>query len=53
MTSRKKVQPPGAEKRIRLSDDLIWGVHPVLEALQREPGAWWRSSFTGKTQRQD
>jgi 23S rRNA (guanosine2251-2'-O)-methyltransferase len=38
MTSRKKVQPPGAEKRIRLSDDLIWGVHPVLEALQREPG---------------
>ena len=38
MTSRKKVPPQGAEQRIRLSDDLLWGVHPVAEALQREPG---------------
>lgn len=26
------------EKRIRLSDDLLWGVHPVLECLQQQPG---------------
>lgn len=25
------------ERRIRLSDDLLWGVHPVWESLQREP----------------
>ncbi|MBB5347652.1 23S rRNA (guanosine(2251)-2'-O)-methyltransferase RlmB [Desulfoprunum benzoelyticum] len=37
MRNQKKIQLQGAEKRIRLSDDLIWGVHPVVEALQREP----------------
>lgn len=26
-----------AEKTIRLSDDLIWGVHPVFEGLANEP----------------
>lgn len=25
------------EKRLRLSEDLLWGVHPVSEALQKEP----------------
>lgn len=25
------------EQRIRYSDDLIWGIHPVLEMLQNEP----------------
>jgi 23S rRNA (guanosine2251-2'-O)-methyltransferase len=35
--SRKEQQRHGIEKRIRISDDLIWGVHPVFEALQREP----------------
>ncbi len=25
------------EKRIKVSEDLIWGIHPVLEALQQEP----------------
>lgn len=29
--------PAMAEKRIRLSEDLIWGTHPVVEALTREP----------------
>lgn len=26
------------EKRIRLSEDMLWGVHPVFEALEKEPG---------------
>ena len=25
------------ERRLRISDDLIWGVHPVLETLKTEP----------------
>jgi len=25
------------EKRIRLSEDMLWGVHPVFEALEKEP----------------
>lgn len=25
------------ERKIRLSEDLLWGVHPVYEALQHEP----------------
>ncbi|PID75710.1 MAG: 23S rRNA (guanosine(2251)-2'-O)-methyltransferase RlmB [Deltaproteobacteria bacterium] len=36
----KKKQPAAGwrsgEKRIRLSDDLLWGVHPVYEALLQE-----------------
>jgi 23S rRNA (guanosine2251-2'-O)-methyltransferase len=27
----------GEEKRIRLSEDLLWGVHPVWEGLRQEP----------------
>lgn len=27
----------GSEKRFRVSDDLLWGTHPVVEALTREP----------------
>jgi 23S rRNA (guanosine2251-2'-O)-methyltransferase len=26
------------ERRIRLSDDLLWGIHPVMEALEKEAG---------------
>ena len=26
------------EKRIKLSEDMLWGVHPVFEALEKEPG---------------
>ncbi|MEN8198519.1 MAG: 23S rRNA (guanosine(2251)-2'-O)-methyltransferase RlmB [Thermodesulfobacteriota bacterium] len=26
----------GHERKIRISDDLLWGVHPVYEALERE-----------------
>ena len=35
---KDKPEPrPGSEKRIRLSDDLLWGTHPVFEALTKEP----------------
>lgn len=27
---------PG-EKRIRFSDDMLWGIHPVVEGLEKEP----------------
>jgi len=30
-------QKQSGEKSIRLSDDLIWGVHPVFEGLEKEP----------------
>lgn len=32
---REKSAP--GEKRIRLSDDLLWGVHPIFESLEKEP----------------
>jgi len=35
MSSRSKGKPGGG-KRIKLSEDLLWGVHPVLEALLKE-----------------
>lgn len=30
-----KKQP--MEKRIRVSEDLLWGIHPVIEGLEQEP----------------
>ncbi len=27
----------GNERKIRLSEDLLWGIHPVFEALEQEP----------------
>lgn len=30
-------QKPSGEKSIRLSEDLLWGVHPVFEGLEKEP----------------
>jgi len=41
-SSRQEPRPQadrgeGGEKRIRVSDDLLWGTHPVVEALTREP----------------
>ncbi len=30
-------QRQSGEKNIRISDDLIWGVHPVFEGLAKEP----------------
>ena len=37
MKAVKKEQQQGVERRIRLTEDLIWGVHPVFEALTQEP----------------
>ncbi|MBW2659956.1 MAG: 23S rRNA (guanosine(2251)-2'-O)-methyltransferase RlmB [Deltaproteobacteria bacterium] len=36
MNSRAKGKKSGRGKRIKLSEDLLWGVHPVLEALLTE-----------------
>lgn len=30
-------QKQSAEKNIRLSEDLLWGVHPIFEGLEKEP----------------
>ncbi|MFV0437177.1 MAG: 23S rRNA (guanosine(2251)-2'-O)-methyltransferase RlmB [Desulfopila sp.] len=35
--NRQQEKARTGEKRIRLSDDLLWGTHPVVEALSREP----------------
>ncbi|MFN2352922.1 MAG: 23S rRNA (guanosine(2251)-2'-O)-methyltransferase RlmB [Desulfopila sp.] len=38
MTKKKQGEQPNTrEKRIRFSDDLLWGAHPVFEALTKEP----------------
>lgn len=35
--NKKKEQPgKGNERKIRMSDDLLWGIHPVFEALEQE-----------------
>lgn len=31
-------QKRSGEKNIRFSEDLLWGVHPVFEGLEKEPG---------------
>ena len=33
---QKAENQQGTERRIRLTDDLLWGVHPVAEALENE-----------------
>lgn len=33
---RPQSDKPGSERRIKLSDDLLWGTHPVVEALTQE-----------------
>ena len=34
---KQRVQPrQGNERKIRMSDDLLWGIHPVFEALEQE-----------------
>ena len=35
--NRKREQTgKGNERKIRMSDDLLWGIHPVFEALEQE-----------------
>jgi len=38
MKKARKETRPAAEKRIKLTDDILFGTHPVVEALTREPG---------------
>lgn len=38
MRKREQSGRDPGEKRIRLSEDLLWGVHPIFEALEKEPG---------------
>jgi 23S rRNA (guanosine2251-2'-O)-methyltransferase len=33
----QRSQRPANEKRIKISEDLLWGTHPVVEALTHEP----------------
>ena len=33
----KKVEKQGQSRTLRLDEDLLWGTHPVFEALQQEP----------------
>lgn len=33
---RQEQQRQGSERRIKISDDLLWGTHPVVEALSQE-----------------
>ena len=37
LAKRQENPPPTIEKRIPLTDDLLWGVHPVYEALLETP----------------
>jgi len=37
MKKKSAASPSGRERRIKLSSDLLWGVHPVYEALEQEP----------------
>ncbi|MDK9708411.1 MAG: 23S rRNA (guanosine(2251)-2'-O)-methyltransferase RlmB [Desulforhopalus sp.] len=37
MKRQEKEKFSPGEKRIRLSDDLLWGVHPIFESLEKEP----------------
>jgi 23S rRNA (guanosine2251-2'-O)-methyltransferase len=36
MQTHKAENSQGTERRIRLTDDLLWGTHPVTEALEQE-----------------
>ena len=38
MAKQSRIRKSGGEKRIRLSEDLLWGIHPVFEALAKETG---------------
>ncbi len=37
MSKRTFDKGKSREKRVRLSDDLLWGIHPVYEGLEKEP----------------
>lgn len=33
----KEQHHKGGERKVRLSDDLLWGIHPVVETLEQQP----------------
>ncbi len=37
MKGQEKSGRMQGEKRIRLSEDMLWGIHPVFEGLEKEP----------------
>lgn len=37
MKKQEKFGREQGEKRIRLSDDLLWGIHPIFEGLEKAP----------------
>ena len=37
MTKESKERASGFEKRLRLGEDLLWGIHPVFENLETTP----------------
>lgn len=37
MTKEPKEKSGGFEKRLRLGEDLLWGIHPVFESLEKTP----------------
>ena len=38
MGKQPREKPEGSERKIRMSEDLLWGTHPVFEALEKEAG---------------
>ena len=38
MKKKSSGKNQAGEKIVRLSEDLLWGVHPVFEGLEKEPG---------------
>lgn len=38
MGKQEKEKRTGGDRKVRMSEDLLWGTHPVFEALQKEPG---------------
>jgi len=38
MGKQSKEKRTGSERKVRMSEDLLWGTHPVFEALEKEAG---------------
>lgn len=38
MAKRPREKREGSERKVRMSEDLLWGTHPVFEALEKEAG---------------
>lgn len=38
MAKRPREKREGSERKVRMSEDLLWGTHPIFEALEKEAG---------------